>query len=101
MRAMVRMREPMSMLPPVSFQLSSERIKTPPFERIEEMTIKRIVHVVARNGRAYDVPMTAEQAAFYLRLAEFKAVNDPAITFNELVAEKSEQELQRASSQYN
>lgn len=65
------------------------------------MTIKRIVHVVARNGRAYDVPMTAEQAAFYLRLAEFKAATDPAITFNELVAEKREKELQRASSQYN
>ncbi len=65
------------------------------------MTIKRIVHVVARNGRTYDVPMTAEQAAFYLRLAEFKAATDPAITFNELVAEKREKELQRASSQYN
>ncbi len=65
------------------------------------MSIKRMVHVVARNGRAYDVPMTAEQAAFYLRLAEFKAATDPAITFNELVAEKREQELQRASSQYN
>ncbi len=63
------------------------------------MSIKRIVHVVARNGRAYDVPMTAEQAAFYLRLAEFKAATDPAITFNELVAEKREQELRRASNQ--
>ena len=65
------------------------------------MSIKRIVHVVARNGRAYDVPMTAEQAAFYLRLAEFKAATDPAITFNELVAEKREQELQRALRLYN
>lgn len=61
----------------------------------------RIVHVVVRNGRAYDVPMTAEQAAFYLRLAEFKAMTDPAITFNELVAEKREQELRRTSRQYN
>jgi len=40
------------------------------------------------------MPMTAEQAAFYLRLAEFKAATDPAITFNDLIAEKREMELQ-------
>jgi hypothetical protein len=61
----------------------------------------RIVHVVARNGKAYDMPMTAEQAAFYLRLAEFKAVTDPAITFNDLIAEKREKELQRKSKHRN
>ena len=55
----------------------------------------RIVHVVGRNGKEYDVPMTAEQAAFYLRLAEFKAINDPTINFSVLVAEKRERELQR------
>ena len=54
----------------------------------------RIVHVVGRNGKEYDVPMTAEQAAFYLRLAEFKAINDPTINFSVLVAEKKEKELQ-------
>ena len=61
----------------------------------------RTVHVVARNGRAYDMPMTAEQAAFYLRLAEFKAAADPAITFNDLIAEKREKELQRQSKHQN
>ncbi len=61
----------------------------------------RTVHVVARNGRAYDMPMTAEQAAFYLRLAEFKAATDPAITFNDLIAEKREKELQRQSKHQN
>jgi hypothetical protein len=55
----------------------------------------RIVHVVGRNGKEYDVPMTAEQAAFYQRLAEFKAINDPTINFSVLVAEKRERELQR------
>lgn len=55
----------------------------------------RIVHVVGRNGKEYDVPMSAEQAAFYLRLAEFKAINDPTINFSVLVAEKRERELQR------
>ncbi len=61
----------------------------------------RIVHVVGRNGKAYKMPMTAERAAFYLRLAEFKAATDPAITFNDLVVEKKEQELQRKSKYRN
>jgi len=49
--------------------------------------IKRIVHVVGRNGVTYEVPLTAKQAAFFLRLAEFKAKTDPRITFHEVVAE--------------
>ena len=61
----------------------------------------RTVHVVARNGKAYEMPMTAEQAAFYLRLAEFKTATDPAITFNDLIAEKQEKELQRESKRRN
>jgi hypothetical protein len=61
----------------------------------------RIVHVVGRNGKEYDVPMTAEQAAFYQRLAEFKAMNDPTINFSVLVAEKRERELQRNSRYCN
>jgi hypothetical protein len=61
----------------------------------------RIVHVVGRNGKEYDVPMTAEQAAFYQRLAEFKAINDPTINFSVLVAEKRERELQRNSMYRN
>ena len=63
--------------------------------------MKRIVHVVGRNGKEYNVPMTAEQAAFYLRLAEFKAINDPAINFSVLVAEQREKELQRSRSYCN
>ncbi len=61
----------------------------------------RIVHVIGRNGNEYDVPMTAEQAAFYLRLAEFKALNDPTINFSVLVAEQREKELQRSTRYYN
>jgi len=56
----------------------------------------RIVHVIGRNGKEYHVPMTAEQAAFYLRLAEFKAMNDPTVNFSVLVAEQREKELQRS-----
>jgi len=63
--------------------------------------MKRIVHVVGRNGKEYNVPMTAEQAAFYQRLAEFKAIKDPTINFSVLVAEQREKELQRSRSYYN
>jgi len=65
------------------------------------MLMKRIVHVVGRNGKEYNVPMTAEQAAFYLRLAEFKAFKEPTINFSILVAEQREKELQRSRSHYN
>jgi hypothetical protein len=51
------------------------------------MMIMRIVHVVGRNGVAYEVPMTAEQAAFFLRLTEFKAAANPGITFHDVVAD--------------
>lgn len=63
------------------------------------MTMHRIVSVVASNGRAYDVPLTAEQAAFYLRMAEYRAVADPSITFSDLLAAKSEKEMQRKRRQ--
>ena len=63
--------------------------------------MKRIVHVVGRNGKEYNVPMTAEQAAFYLRLAEYKAIKDPSINFNVVVAEQREKELQRTRSYHN
>jgi hypothetical protein len=49
--------------------------------------IKRIIHVVGRNGAKHLVPLTAKQAAFFLRLAEFKAKTDPRITFHEVVAD--------------
>ena len=45
----------------------------------------RIVRVVGRNGVTYEVPMTAEQAAFFLRLAEFKAAADPGITVGDVI----------------
>jgi len=71
----------------------------PLLKELKEIIMHRIVRVVARNGRTYDVPLTAEQAAFFLRLAEYKALADPAITFGDLVAEKGERELQRKRKQ--
>jgi hypothetical protein len=59
------------------------------------MTLYRTVRVVTGNGRAYDVPLTAEQAAFYLRLAEYKAATNQPITFGDLLVAKREKEMQR------
>ena len=59
----------------------------------------RIVRVVTSNGRAYDVPLTAQQAAFYMRMAEYKALADPSITFGDLLAAKKEREAQRKHRQ--
>lgn len=59
----------------------------------EMMMMKRIVRVVGRNGVTYEVPMTAEQAAFFLRLAELKAKTDPGITFDKVVADWREKQL--------
>jgi len=55
--------------------------------------MQRNVSVVGRNGRIYTVPMTAEQAAFYLRLAELRAAADPTITFSTVVAETREKRI--------
>jgi hypothetical protein len=63
------------------------------------MTMYRNVRVVASNGRAYDVPLTAEQAAYYLRMAEYRTATDPSITFGDLLAAKREKEMQRKRRQ--
>jgi hypothetical protein len=52
----------------------------------EVMMIKRRnVRVFGRDGRAREVPMTAEQAAYFLRLAEFRAKAEPQSTFHSVV----------------
>ena len=48
--------------------------------------MKRIVQVVDRQGVTYEKLMTANQDAFFLRMAELKAQTDPGITFQEVVA---------------
>jgi hypothetical protein len=49
----------------------------------EKILMKRIVRVVGHNGVVYELPMTEEQAAFFLRMAEFKVHTDPRITFHD------------------
>ena len=57
--------------------------------------MKRIVRVAEQNGTTHEVPMTAEQAAFYLRLAEMKAQTDQNVTFCDVVAETQKQDKLR------
>ena len=47
--------------------------------------MKRIVQVVDRQGVTHERLMTAQQAAFLLRMAELKAQTDPDITFQDMV----------------
>lgn len=47
----------------------------------------RIVQIVERNGRIHQIPMTAQQADFYLRLTELKAGTNPTVTFPDVVIE--------------
>jgi hypothetical protein len=51
----------------------------------------RMVHIVERNGRIREIPMTAQQAEFYHRLTELKAAIDPSITFYDVVLEQRNQ----------
>ncbi len=57
--------------------------------------MKRIVRVAEQNGTTHEVPMTAEQADFYLRLAEMKARTDQNVTFCDVVAETQKQDKLR------
>lgn len=52
--------------------------------------MKRIVQVKGQNGVAYAVPMTAEEVAFFLKLADIKAKTQPKVTFDELVIQAVE-----------
>lgn len=55
--------------------------------------MQRIVQVVGRDGYPYSIAMTAEQADFFLKLAEYRARRDPTITFRDVVIEWLEQRL--------
>jgi hypothetical protein len=59
----------------------------------------RIVQVVERNGRSRQVPMTAQQADFYQRLAELRAVTDPTTTFRDVVIEQMAEACQTRSQE--
>jgi hypothetical protein len=56
------------------------------------MIKRRSVRVIERDGRAHEVPMTAEEAAFFWRLAEFKARAAPQTTFHTVVEDWRKQQ---------
>ena len=66
--------------------------------------MKRIVQVVGRDGSRYDVALTAEEADFFLKLAELEARSDPTITFHDVVVawrERRRREQADARAQEN
>jgi hypothetical protein len=67
----------------------------------EHRYMQRVVRVVARDGVTHDVPMRAEEAAFFMQMAELKAQTDPTITFHDVVAEWVEKHLRLAEERSN
>lgn len=63
--------------------------------------MQRIVRVVEQNGVEYEVPMTAEQAAFFLLLAELKAPDDIMKTFRELIVSREDMISESQSARLN
>ena len=66
--------------------------------------MKRLVRVVARDGVAHDVPMRAEEAAFFMKLTELEARTDPSITFHDVVAawiERRQREMEERGNTSN
>lgn len=61
----------------------------------------RLVRVVTRNGVVHEVPMRAEEAAFFLRLTELEASSDPTITFHDVVAAWIEKRLREREERGN
>ena len=65
--------------------------------------MEKLVTVVGKNGVEYTVALTAEQADFYLRLAQMRASysNDMMKEFSTLIISKDQQDTQRGKAQYN
>lgn len=65
--------------------------------------MKKVVTIVEKNGVEHTVSLTAEQADYYLRLAQMCAssANDVMKEFGNLIINKSKQDAQRSKAQYN
>ena len=65
--------------------------------------MEKVVTIVGKNGVAYSVTLTAEQADFYLRLAQMRASSPEGVMqeFGDLIMNKSEQDRRRSKAQYN
>ena len=65
--------------------------------------MEKVVTIVGKNGVEYSVSLTAEQADFYLRLAQMRASSPENVMqeFGDLIINKSEQDRLRSKAQYN
>ncbi len=65
--------------------------------------MEKLVTVVGKNGVECTVALTAEQADFYLRLAQMRASysNDVMKEFSALIISKDQQDSQHDKAQYN
>ena len=65
--------------------------------------MKKVVTIVEKNGVEHTVSLTAEQADYYLRLAQMRASSpdDVMREFSNLVIKKSKQDARRSKAQYN
>lgn len=62
--------------------------------------MKKVVTIVEKNGVEHAVSLTAEQADYYLRLAQIRAssANDVMKEFGNLIINKSKQDAQRSKA---
>ena len=65
--------------------------------------MERVITIVGKNGVEYTVSLTAEQANYYLRLAQLRASSDNEVMkeFAGLIISKSIQDTQQNKEQYN
>jgi hypothetical protein len=65
--------------------------------------MEKIITIAGKNGVEYTVSLTAEQADYYLHLAQLRASSPGAVMheFAELIISKSKQDRQQNKEQFN
>ena len=65
--------------------------------------MERVITIVGENSVEYTASLTAEQADYYLRLAQFRASSPDEVMheFSELIISKSKQDGQQDKERYN
>ena len=65
--------------------------------------MERVITIVGKNSVEYTVLLTAEQADYYLRLAQMRASSPDEVMheFSELIISKSKQDAQQDKAHYN
>ena len=65
--------------------------------------MEKVITIAGKNGVEYTVSLTAEQADYYLYLAQSRASSPDEVMkeFAELIISKSKQDTQQNKAQYN